>query len=612
MFTCLVACVAVACGGPEPTFERDMRQIPARKRVAPRAAGVAGPLTAHRFAEVSDVIGPYVGRDGELSLAAWAEASGSGRSLTVAPIDAQGVPGRAVRIGNIAPELDLVLVRGFGAASSKTAGQPRFAVVTTRRSEQKSRIDLAALRADGSAIWGPTTLAERNARVLWVGFVVTGEQPLVLWAEQPSGARPGDPATLFGLPVSVDGRQTVPALISSKACVWQTAVVAGQAALASVRAGSGGCSSGTVSLDLLSGSGKSEKTIDVGGRAALDLDLVAGPDAFVLAWSDREQLEPRALSAIVEPRGALRAPAAAAVPGVGEQAVVALVSGETHEAPAFLVWENVADRPDGARFFEISALDAAGRASGAHSRLLYSRVDGGAPELTANAGGVAALTLAPACDTDGCEGSPPVPTFVALDAGLKLRTSQPLLLDGLGGRAADLGWGLTCQARGCFALAAPSRSPASLFSVPLPLRPTTFRAAAEEVAPLGKPRVIASDVLLSAPAPLSQIAVNEQQGRSLVGYVTDFDPTTPWQKLSKPAEDGRLEPLRARAAVRPFKTDGAFTALGDEQVISLRAHSLGGLALLGDGASAKESLALWAGLDKGEPQIFLTGLGPDG
>ncbi|HYP88529.1 MAG TPA: hypothetical protein VEQ59_10250, partial [Polyangiaceae bacterium] len=421
LFTCCLALTAAACATKEPTFERDLRKIASRKPAALRAATGVGSLTAHRFAEVSDVIGPYVGRDGELSLAAWAEASGSGRSLTVAPIDAQGVPGRAVRIGKIAPELDLVLVRGFGAASNKIAGQPRFAVITTRRSEQKTRIDLVALRADGSSIWGPITLGDRSARVMWVGFVVAGEQPLLLWAEQPSGAKAGDPATLYGLPVSAEGKQAAPALISSKACVWQTAVLGGRAALASVRAGSGGCSGGTVALDLLAPTGKSEKTIEVGGRAALDLDLVAGPDAFVLAWSDREQLEPRAMTALVDARGTLRAPASAAVPGLGEQAVVSLVSGASHDAPAFLVWENVADRPEGARFFEVSALDAAGHGGGAHSRLLYSRVDGGAPELTSYAGGVAALTLAPACDADSCEGSPPVPTFVALDAALGLR-----------------------------------------------------------------------------------------------------------------------------------------------------------------------------------------------
>jgi hypothetical protein len=170
---------------------------------------------------------------------------------------------------------------------------------------------------------------------------------------------------------------------------------------------------------------------------------------------------------------------------------------------------------------------------------------------------------------------------------------------------------LSCPSHGCFALAAPSRSPSTLYTVPLPVRPTPYRAAAEPVAPLAKPRVVSGDVLLRAPAPLSQIAVGQLSGRDLVGYVTEFDPTTPWQKLSKPAADGRLEPLRARLAVRPFSHDGARAALGEEQVSSLRAHSLGGLGLLTE-AAAKDSLALWTGLDKGEPQVFLTSVGRDG
>lgn len=571
-------------------------------------------MIAHRFAEVTDVVGPYVGRDGDAALAAWAEAAPSGRSLFAAAIDAKGIPAKPARIGNLAPELDLVLVRGFGAASAKAVGKPRFAVVTTRKTPQKTSIDVTALSASAVAVWGPTTLVERAARVLWVGFLVAGEQPLLLWAEQPSGAKPGDPASVYGMPVAVDGQAQPPVLIVNKACVWQAAAVAGRGAVASVKPGPNGCSTGTVTLDLLGANAKSEKSLELGGRAALDLDLVASPDAFVLAWSDREQLEPRAVTAVVDVHGAVRSPAAAAVAALGEQAVIALSPGPTPSSPAFLVWENLAERPEGARFFEISALNASGRASGAHSRLLYGRADGGAPELALYGEGLAALTLAPACSGDSdadCDG-PPVPTFVAFDGALKVQASEPLLLDTLGGHAADLGWGLTCQSGGCFALAAPSKSPAALFTVPLPLRQSPYRAAAEETVPSPKPRVSASDVLLRAEAPLSQIAAADLNGRSLVGYVTDFDPTTPWQKLTKPAEDGRLEPLRARIALRPFARDGARAPLGDEQVLSLRAHSLGGLSLLSDPAQGKDALAVWTGLDKGEPQVFLTAVGPDG
>jgi hypothetical protein len=569
-------------------------------------------MVAHRFAEVSDVVGPYVGRDGDVSLAAWAEAAASGRSLFAAAIDATGTPGAPVRIGNLAPELDLVLVRGFGAASAKALGQPRFAVVTTHRSGQKTSISVTALAANAVAAWGPTTLAERTARVLWVGFVVSGEQPLLLWAEQSENAKPGEPASLYGLPVSADGKPVTPVLVSSKACVWQAASVSGRAAIASVKPGPNGCATGSVNLDFLGVGAKPDKSVELGGRAALDLDLVAGPDAFVLAWSDHEQLEPRVLTAVVDTTGNIRSPVGPAVAALGEQAVISLTPGSSPSSPAFLVWENLAERPEGARSFELTALDAAGRASGAHSRLLYARADGGAPELAPYAGGVAALTLAPACRVDDpCDGQPAVPTFVAFDASLKVRTSEPLLLDALGGHAADLAWGLTCWSAGCFALAAPGRSPAALFTVPLPVRETAYRPAAEETSPAAKPRVATSDVLLRASAPLSQIAVGELSGRTLVGYVTDFDPTTPWQKLTKPAEDGRFEPLRARLALRPFAAGSPRAALGDEQVISLRAHSMGGLALLSDPAG-KDALAVWTGLDKGEPQVFLTAASAEG
>lgn len=612
--TLLVACltsVAVACSGANegalaPLPHRSGAPHPGNK---PRPS-TAALLRAHRFAEVSDVIGPYVGRDGEESVAVWAEAAASGRSLVAAPLDAQAVPGAPVRVATLAPELDLVLVRGLGAASSKLAGHPRFAVVTSRRSEQRTRIELSVLRADASAVWGPVTLAERGARVMWLGLVVAGEQPLLLWAEQPSGSKAGEPAALYSAPIAADGKPSAPVLVNGRACVWQAAAMAGQAAVASVRAsGGGGCGAGSVALDLLGVSGRSEKTVEVGARAGLDLDLVATKAGFLLAWSDREELEPHALTALVDVKGMLRTRPGAAVPALSEQAVVGLVAGESQGAAAFLVWENVSEQPDGARYFEVSALDETGRASGPHARLLYARLDGGAPELVAYDAGVAALTLAPACG-DSCEGRPPVPTFVAFDRELELRASEPLLLDALSGRAPDLGWGLTCPSAGCFALAAPSRSPAALYSVPLPLRDGAYRAAAETVTLSPKPRVRGAEVLLGAPAPLAQIAVAHAQAHTLVGYVTDFDPTTPWQKLSKPAEDGRLEPLRARVALRSFD-DVGFAPAADEQVVSLRAHSLAGFTLLGD-AGGKDALAIWGGLDKGEPQVFLTALGPDG
>ncbi|HYJ09323.1 MAG TPA: hypothetical protein VEX18_09940, partial [Polyangiaceae bacterium] len=329
--TCLAlcgACGAASEGTPQANLPRASR--PTKARTPLRSAL---PLAAHRFAEVSDVIGPYVGRDGDAALAAWAEPSARGRNLLAASIDAKGVPGPSNRIGQLPAELDLVLVRGFGAASGSTTGRPRFAVISTRRSEQLTQLHVTAVAANGSAVWGPTALAERNARVLWIGFIVAGSQPLLLWAEQPPAATGGEPAALYALPISADGKPATPQPLAAKACAWQVASVGERAALATVRSAGNTCTTGPVTLELLDAAGKPEKVVDLGGRAALDLDLVGGPDVFVLAWSDQQQLEPRVHTALVDARGVVRAAAAPAIASVGEQAVVALVPGATATSP---------------------------------------------------------------------------------------------------------------------------------------------------------------------------------------------------------------------------------------------------------------------------------------
>ncbi len=605
----LSAFCVLACGGATEGLPR--RASSSGTSPSPRAKLASGrlPLTAHAFAEVSDVIGPYVGSDGQLALAVWAEAqtgASSARRLFAVPLSVRGEPGQPLPIGISQANLDLVLVRGFGAAGSSQPGSPRFALITTRRHGQKARIDVTALTQEGKASWGPTTVAERAGRVLWVGFVASAGAPLLVWAEQAEAARAGEPAALYGQVLEPNRVvDAVPVLIAAQACAWQVASVGSRAALASVRPVAAVCGKGPVVLDLLGETGKSERTVELGGQAALDLDVVGSSAGFVLAWSDHSELEPLAVTAVVAASGEFSSAAAPAAPALGEQAVVALVPGSSVAASSFLVWENLTERPTGARFFQVSALDEKGRTTGVHSRLLHARTDGSMPELVAFKGGVAALTLAPMCGLDeDCAGGLAVPTFVAFDASLTVISSEPLVLPALGGRAAELGWGLTCGA-GCFALAAPSRSPSRLFAVQLPVRQSLYHAAAERESPGGRPRVTSSHVLARTGEPLAHVVADAYAGHGVVGYVTDFDPTTPWQKLSKPAADGRLEPLRAKVALRAFSTEGT-QPLAEEQVVSLRAHSLGGLTLVPAGPLGKEALALWTGLDQGEPQVFLT------
>jgi hypothetical protein len=118
------------------------------------------------------------------------------------------------------------------------------------------------------------------------------------------------------------------------------------------------------------------------------------------------------------------------------------------------------------------------------------------------------------------------------------------------------------------------------------------------------PRIVADEALAET-VPLSQIALSETNAGTLLGWITDFDPTTPWVKLKKATADGRFEPLRARIDLQGFAASAPFTALSTTETLSLRAHSLGGIALIG-GPERKDTLIAWAGLDGGQPQVFLT------
>jgi hypothetical protein len=75
-FTGLTA-VSIGCGGATETTLPRTNHPNASLSPEQKAAAGLPPMIAHRFAEVTDVVGPYVGRDGDVSLA------GVGRSGAV-------------------------------------------------------------------------------------------------------------------------------------------------------------------------------------------------------------------------------------------------------------------------------------------------------------------------------------------------------------------------------------------------------------------------------------------------------------------------------------------------------------------------------------------------
>jgi hypothetical protein len=263
------------------------------------------------------------------------------------------------------------------------------------------------------------------------------------------------------------------------------------------------------------------------------------------------------------------------------------------------------------RAFDIASVGLDGRVSGDRGRLLLESDDGTVPEVAAVGDGVAALTLAPSCERNtDCAEADVMPTFVRFGPSLDVLASEPLRLESLGGGPAELGWGLTCGESTCFSLAALGNAPAPVYVVSLDRRSDSFVPAAAHLGNEERPRLRENRVVAQS-EPLAAVAIAKTGAGSLAAYLTDFDPTTPWVKLKKPGPDGRLEPLRAKLSLLGLKADG--TPVATPQELSVRAHSLGGIALVAaPKGTAGEVLSAWTGVDAGQPQVFLTFLAADG
>src|SRR5690606_9348297 len=92
------------------------------------------------------------------------------------------------------------------------------------------------------------------------------------------------------------------------------------------------------------------------------------------------------------------------------------------------------------------------------------------------------------------------------------------------------------------------------------------------------PRVLEHEAVTRVPS-CAAIALESVAGQQYLATITDFDPTTPWRRLDRPAPDGRWEPLRAQIALERVNSAGKAAQAVRASPISLRAHSLGGVTL---------------------------------
>ncbi len=615
---CLVAFIAISCSpaAGQPPAHPHPRPVAS----AASDAGAAQPtgLPSVELAAVPPgTYGPYVGVRPGSAVAVWAEIPGKGKSrrwYTVALGADSSPPAKPLALTDAPGQVGLVAVKPAGgpakaAGAGKPAGlgQPGFVVVSTRRGFGSQQVEAMVLGVRGELSGGPTALAEPAGDVLWVDAVPTSRGTLALWAVQH-----GDRADLFDVELGAAGEMAGAVhKVLEGARAWQVVPVKGGAALAAVVADKGHSSAGPVDLLYLDLDGKAGKPLEVSKSptAELDLDMTRVEGSLLLAWSDERDLEPRVYLASVDATGKLSHPPTPATERVGEQALVRLVRPFEDHGPAYIAWENLTELPEHGTAIKLAPVAADAKLGPSRGVLYMSAEDGSVPEMKATRGGVAALTLAPACRRGGdCDSAEKLPTFIEYDRNMRVVATEPARLSVLGGAGVSLAWGLTCRSRGCMALAALSKSPAPIYALDLTAHTGDWTPPGHQVTP-PTPPYAASNAAVAEVPPLSDISATRLGDTTLAAWVTYFDPTTPYKRLKHPAPDGRYDPPRALLQVRAFP-DGK--PAGEAQTISLRARSLGGVSLAPGDPSNHDALLAWAAMDNKQPQVFLTRVGADG
>src|SRR5690606_17271077 len=157
------------------------------------------------------------------------------------------------------------------------------------------------------------------------------------------------------------------------------------------------------------------------------------------------------------------------------------------------------------------------------------------------------------------------------------------------------------------------------------------------------PRVVEHEAIAAAES-IADFALASVGDTRFLAHVTDVDPNAPVEPTNGRAPDGRKDPVRARLSLEmlgdslamgapaaapveptngrapdgrkdPVRARLSLEMLGDSLAmgapaaaspISIRAHSFGGVALAPGDAKSGELLVAWAGVDEGQPQVFLT------
>ncbi|MBK9266029.1 MAG: hypothetical protein IPM54_40375 [Polyangiaceae bacterium] len=601
----LVASLSVGIGCGSATSKTTARgrtrpAIPRVETVVPKDTAAPPPafLPSHVIARFDDEQSvPYVARRGDEMLLVF-NAKGK---LFSRLLGADGAPK--------AEQVDLGVTVGEVFTAAVAPVGEGWLATWVEGTKGNATVRAVSLDASGRLRSGPYLLAQSADDVSFIEIVEGTNSALVVW-EVPRDAY----FDVIAVPVKL-GQTPPPSIVLSKRVMsWGMAPTDGGAAIATlVDAATEASEQGRTGRVLYADvgfDGKVSPPVTVSAEATAHGDLIVTRVGArtLLAWTDVREIDASVYVAAVEKGGRIATPPRRATPPVGEQALVSVVGGAGAKPKALLAWEDLLRSPREGRLIHLGILDADAMLQSERATLVFSA--SGPPDITPDGDGFAVTTLAPIGSASlPAAAEPPIwPAFVRFGPDLSVRASEPLRAEPFAATDGipELTRSLSCHGGTCTTLASIPGPPATVAMLGLPVRSTSWQSPASRD-PSESPPFARTVTSIYDGEHLAKVSSTELSGgTTLAAWVTYFIESNDVAQ-GKPSK--KAEPL-AVVGVRSVSPTGE---LGKTQILSDRAVSIGGVALDAARTSKTNEAAIaWVSRDKGETQVQLAKLGPDG
>ncbi|HEY3819645.1 MAG TPA: hypothetical protein VGL81_20895 [Polyangiaceae bacterium] len=591
----LIALLAIAgCKPRQPrpngTAGLDVRPMPTSLERLPPIRRMPATAKARLVGNIDHkALGPFTARSPEGGLIAWIVAAdrGGGQDLMFVPTGTDGAALREPRkLTDVPQEATQLFVRPAGGTHGG------WMLAWSALLDRGESLTVTGLALDGTSRTKPSDLQRTNDHVKWADLVAGPKGTVAVWAEE----TPAGDANMLAAPIDADGRpRGMPVRVARGVIGWAAVTAGDGAGLALVTPSNEPKNdAGRLAWARLDSEGRPDgPAVAIGTRATVsgDVDVVATPGGWLLAWTDRTGEDATVMLATVDAAGKVRGPRPA-MNAVGGTSLVALASGPAGVA---LAWQEPRGRARDMRPLHLASVDTRGDpvAQPVSAVEIASRAT---PELVATPDGFALLASTRTClggiPEAGCEQTV-VPTVVKLDARLVPSQTEPFYV-GEPRHEATLGWGLRCVGERCVALAASGDTPTGVYTVDVEPRTSPYASPAIAPPPPEAARVTGVETVASG-LPYIDVATATSGDSTLVATLT-----TP---VDAPPKNDKLKGRAAVISVRPVDAQGA--ELGPSMVVTQRAQPAGGLAIAAGGRPEDGAVVVWVARDDGDLQVHV-------